>query len=73
MQALWPPVPPGTKVYGMASVEVYQGQEGKPVIRIVIPERDKPDHEIWLTGNVVEMIGGAARGARSRYEAANLG
>lgn len=52
-------------IHGMANVHVMfpDPSTGKPYLRVTLG-----DTEIDLTTNVAEMIGGAAKGTRERFE-----
>jgi hypothetical protein len=66
---LWPLKPPG-QVHGMADVVIYarDDSDGKPVVEVTVGGQT-----LMLTASVAEMIGGAAKGARLRWEDHNGG
>lgn len=73
---LWPPVPTGLDgpgingASGVVSVDIFQEPNGKPVckLEVTLGLDRKYVAVIWVTANVLEMLGGAARGARLKYE-----
>lgn len=67
MADLWPEVPEYAAVHGVCDLQIFQGKNGKPVIRL-----EAGGECIFLTANVAEMVGGAATGARKRWEDHNV-
>lgn len=65
MRQLWPTVEHGIEVYGVVELQIFQQESGsgKPVIRIQAGNK-----VLYVSGNIAEMIGGAAVGARKLWE-----
>lgn len=64
MPNLWPDIPQHVDVvYGVVELSIYQSEVGKPVLLLKVG-----DTEVCITANIAEMIGGAAIGARKRWE-----
>jgi hypothetical protein len=61
---LWPGLNSNMKINGMVKVDIYQDNEtGKPILQLEIG-----NIVVCVTANIAEMIGGAAIGARKRWE-----
>lgn len=64
MKKLWDKCPVAdNNIAGMAEVLIYQMVNGKPCIAITVN-----GIQIFITANIGEMIGGAARGANARWQ-----
>jgi hypothetical protein len=67
---LWPKVPNYAYINGMADVVIYEDSEleHKPVLRLVFKDVNGKEVTIYASANTMEMVGGAATGARKRWE-----
>ncbi len=63
MASLWQVIPDGTKVQGITTIDIMEDRRGKPVLRL-----EWGTTIVYITANQGELIGGAAKGARLRYE-----